>query len=74
MFRVLWKWPRKAMPGSGLGHPAEDLRHLSRHADADRVGNRDLEGLGFRDLAGDVDHTLHRHLALERTAERGRIS
>ena len=71
VLRVLWKWPRKATPGAASATRPKISRHLSRHADADRVGNRDLEGLGLRDLAGDVDDTLHRHLALERTAERG---
>src|SRR5688500_15666434 len=56
----------------GLGHPAEYLAYLARHADADRVGDRDLEWPGLRDLACDVDDALHRHLALERAAERGR--
>ena len=31
--------------GHRLPHPAEDVGHLARHADADRVRDRDLEGL-----------------------------
>src|SRR5262245_58295943 len=58
--------------GHGFGDAPEDLGHLPRHADPDRVGNRDLEGRRLRELARNVDHALHGNLALERAAEGGR--
>src|SRR5688572_21330358 len=54
---------------NGLGHAAEHLGDLARHADADRIGDRDLERLGLGDFSRDVDDALHRHLALEWAAE-----
>ena len=48
-----------------------ELGHLSRHCDADAVGNAELRRLRFHHLFGNVDDTLHGHLAFVRTAEGG---
>ena len=72
VLRVLWKWQRKAMPRHRLADAADEFDHLGRHADADGVGERDLERFALGDAARNVDDPLHGHLALERAAKGGR--
>ena len=60
------------MPGSSSRQPPEQLRHLARHAGADRVRDRDLDGFAFGERLRECDHARGRHLALERAAEGGR--
>ena len=55
--------------GADTLHHLDDLR---RHADADRVGERNLERLRFRDALRELDDARDRHLALERATERRR--
>jgi hypothetical protein len=53
-------------------HPAEDLAHLAGHADANGVGDRNLERCALGSLAREFDDPRRRHLSLERAAEGGR--
>ena len=50
---------------------AEDFRDLSRDADADGIGERDLVGPRLGDPSRDSDDPLDGHLAFEGAAERG---
>ncbi len=52
------------------GRPADELTHLLRHPDPDRVGEHDLVRAGPREVAGQLQHAGRVDSPLERAAER----
>ena len=56
VLRVLWKWQRSGMPGSASLQPLPSSSvTCARHADADRIGDRDLDGLAFGERLRELD-------------------
>ena len=70
--RVLWKWQRSGIPGSASRtRPTSSVTcdgTPTPIVSASAISN----GAAFRHASGDLDDARHRHLALERAAERGR--